>query len=555
MLFGFFVRNNDRKGMVMIKSPALNILWISYEDTSPRFPCYGDNTVETPNLDRLVRNGCVYDHCFSSAGDCAPSRASVITGCWPTWLGAHHMRTTHTDPTTPELPTPYECTPPHQVRCVSEYFQRAGYYCTNNAKTDYQFNPPTTARDDCSRDAHWRNRQTGQPFFAVWNFDQSHESCMWDEPPKWHGPLPDSVPRTDPLRVPIPPEVPDTPETRRSLAKHYDRIAHNDQRLGVLLDQLEEDGEAENTLVMIWSDHGTGLPRHKRWPYDGGIHIPLIVRWPQRIEPGSRSQRMVSQVDFAPTIMAAAGLNRPNHFHGAPFCGPHEISRQYIFASRDRYDTTYDKMRAVRNQRYKLIRNDYPEIPYLGWQSYRNQHPMMRELWRRMATDSLEPAQDWVAATQRPVFELYDCEEDPHELHNLANNSEMQTIKEELETALDEWCASYDVRGNVSEAEMVRSWWPDGTQPQTAAVLAIALGEESAGLAPLAENDQLQGRHLVQLHCSTQGSSIEYKLNDQPWSVYTGPFHLMHGDNSLQARACRIGYQQSTESHWDISVT
>lgn len=239
-----------------------NILWISLEDTTPRFGCYGDLIARTPNIDRLAAGGCRFPNAFSTAGVCAPSRSAIITGMYQTSIGTHHHRTTHTHESTPNLPTPYSAVPPPYVKTFTEYLRGAGYYCTNNSKTDYQFTPPITAWDDNSNQGHWRNRAEGQPFFSVFNPIITHESGMWENEER---PLITNIDDVE-----LPPYLPDTPKARAALARQYDNLATADTRVGKLLDQLEEDGLAENTIVFLWSDHGEGLPRGKRWPYDAG---------------------------------------------------------------------------------------------------------------------------------------------------------------------------------------------------------------------------------------------------------------------------------------------
>ena len=212
-----------------------NILRISFEDTNPFYGYYGDSVAQTPHIDGLAAQGCRWSHCFSTAGVCAPARSAVITGMYPISIGTHHMRTTHTDPATPELPTPYSVVVPHYVKCFPEYLRAAGYYCTNNVKTDYQFDPPTTAWDELGTEAHWRHRpDPEQPFFAVFNLACTHESGMWSDK--------DADPIFKPDEMPVPPYFPDTPKVRQALARMYTHIAANDHELGLLLQQLAEDG-------------------------------------------------------------------------------------------------------------------------------------------------------------------------------------------------------------------------------------------------------------------------------------------------------------------------
>jgi arylsulfatase A-like enzyme len=226
---------------------------------------------------------------------------------YPTSIGTHHMRTSHTNEDTPEMPTPYQAVPPAHVKVFTEYLRAAGYFCTNNKKTDYQFAAPCTAWDENGDQAHWRHRDEGQPFFSVFNPAFTHESQMWPE--KNNKP-----PKTNPDQVVLPPYLPDTPKAREALARQNDNISLGDQYVGRILEQLEEDGLADNTIVFLWSDHGEGLPRAKRWPYDAGIRIPLIVRWPKRLEPGTISELLVSLIDLGPTVLSLTGVTIPLHW-------------------------------------------------------------------------------------------------------------------------------------------------------------------------------------------------------------------------------------------------
>ena len=318
-----------------------NILWFSFEDTNPCYGCYGDTVARTPTLDRLAGQGCVWTNAFSTAGVCAPARSAVITGMYPISIGTHHMRTTHKNRACPEVPTPYSAVIPHYVKCFTEYLRAEGYYCTNNDKTDYQFTPPMTAWDECSSSAHWRNRpDPEQPFFAVFNPTRTHESGMWPEKCP--------SPTFDPAAMKLPPYFPDTPKVREAMARMYTNIEYNDRLFGETLQQLEDDGLAENTIVFHWSDHGP-LPRGKRWPYDSGIHVPMIVRWPGHLPAGALSDELVSTIDLGPTVLSLAGIPVPAHLQGQAFLGPQKRPpRTYVYASRDRHDEAYDMVRAVR---------------------------------------------------------------------------------------------------------------------------------------------------------------------------------------------------------------
>lgn len=527
-----------------------NILWISLEDTSPRFGCYGDDVARTPNLDALAAQGRIYRRAFSVAGVCAPSRSSIITGCYPTWLGTHHMRTTHRNETTPEMATPYSAVLPHMVRPFPEYLRAVGYYCTNNEKTDYQFTPPRTTWDELGPEAHWRTRPEGMPFFAVFNPTVTHESGMW--------PREDEQVATDPDAVSLPPYIPDTPKSRLALARHYDNIERADARVGELLQQLEEDGLADNTVVFIWSDHGEGLPRAKRWVYDQGIRIPLIVRWPGHIPAGETTDELVSLVSLGPTMLSLADVDCPAHMQARPFLGPDAHTPEYVYAARDRFDESHDMVRAVRDARFKYIRNYCPEKPRLLWIPYRNRHPMIQELWRLHAEDALPPEQQVMLAERRPVEELYDTERDPWELNNMARDPEHTETLARLRGALDAWRVKHDALGEVSEADMVNTWYPGGTQPRTGGVVFVPISPASPGTAAMSEGGVVEGPCLLQLHCATQGAAIAYTTepgDDVAWKLYTGPIRLPAGATTVRARANRVGYEESEERSACFSVT
>jgi hypothetical protein len=461
---------------------------------------------------------------------------------FPISIGTHHMRTTHTHPATPELPTPYSAVVPHYVKCFSEYLRAAGYYCTNNEKTDYQFDPPLTAWDELGPQAHWRNRpDPEQPFFAVFNPTRTHESGMWPEKC--------AHPAFDPDDMLVPPYFPDTPKVRQALARMHTHIEESDRELGQLLQQLAEDGLARNTTVFHWSDHGP-LPRGKRWPYDSGIHVPLIVRGPGA-EPGRVSHDLVSTVDLGPTVLSLAGIEIPCHMQGRAFLGAQaRPPRDYIYATRDRYDLSYDMVRAVRDRRFKYIRNYRPDLPYLLWIPYRNRHPIVQEMWRCQLAGELDETQSLMFRHPRPVEELYDTETDPHEIHNLATDPVHQAELTRLRKALDAWLRDVGDMGRIPEDEMVRRWYPGGQQPQTAAPIFIPICEANPGIEP-ARGGTFTAPVAIQIHCATQGASIAYTFErgeDPRWLLYTEPLRLEPGGTHMRARAIRIGYKESEET-------
>ena len=539
------------------KAKRPNILWISFEDTNPFYGCYGDKVARTPNVDKLAAGGRIYPKAFSTAGVCAPARSAVITGMYPTAIGTMHMRTAHTNTHAPELPTPYSAVVPHYVKCFTEYLRAEGYYCTNNVKTDYQFEPPVSAWDELSTEAHWRNRpDQDQPFFAVFNPTVTHESGMW--------PFKCPEPTFDPKDMQLPPYFPDTFKVREAMARMYTNIETADQYMGKLLTQLEEDGLADNTIVFHWSDHGP-LPRGKRWPYDSGIHIPMIVRWPGHIPAGDISDRLVSTVDLGPTVLSLADIPIPQHLQGKAFLGKQEMEpREYIFAARDRYDESYDMIRAARDTRFKYMRHYRQDQPYLQWIPYRNRHPILQEMWRLYISAELEGDQ-LAMFRDRPAEELYDTETDPWELNNLAGDLAYKEHLQRLRGAMDEWIAEVGDMGRIPESEMVERWYPGGKQPATASpqIIPLGQGDDTAdGVMPATGGGTFKGPVLLQFYCATQGASMVYTIEKTPedgapmpphmrgrgeprWLLYSRPLRLEPGSYLLQAKAIRIGYQES----------
>jgi arylsulfatase A-like enzyme len=537
-----------------------NVLWLVLEDTSPRFGCYGDDLARTPNVDALAASGRRYPNCFSTAGVCSPSRASLLTGMYPTSIGAHHMRTTHTDEEVPDLPTPYDAVPPHYVSAVTEPLRRAGYCCTLATKADYQFGEPFTMWDEHAAGADWRTdrRDPGQPFFTMLTRAGTHESGMWD--PDHDGPGVDPVEEltTDPAAVSVPPWLPDTDPVRRSIARQYDQVAAADEWVGEVLDRLAADGHAEDTVVVLTSDHGEGLPRAKRWPYDAGINVPLIVRRPGHTD-GGTCEDLVSLVDLGPTTLSLAGLDVPQYVQGRPFLGSDRSEREYVFATRDRYDTAYDMVRAVRDDRYKYVRHYYPEQPYALWIPYRNRHPAMRELLRLDAAGELTGPPAQFMADSRPTEELYDLHADPHETENLADDPAHRDALERLRAALDDWRARTDDAGAESESEMVGRTGAGGPgeRPRTATPRFVPNAPGNRGMEPVEGRCALDAPATLSIHCGTQGASLAYTTGtgaDPHWLLYDGPIEVPAGETTLRAKAVRYGYEESAERRVTVRV-
>ena len=426
-----------------------NILWISSEDTGTHLRCYGDKRAITPNLDRLASQGVRYLRAYSVAGVCAPSRSAIITGMYPTTLGTMHMRC--------------DARLPANVRCFPEYLRRAGYYCTNNSKTDYNFQASPETWDESSAKAHWRNRRQGQPFFAVFNITVSHESRIpprGDEFGKISSRLAPSD-RQDPKKLRIPPYHPDTEEARRDWANYYEVVTAMDYEAGDRLRELAADGLAEDTIVFYWGDHGDGLPRDKRWLYETSVHVPLIVRVPEKFRaygqshPGKVSRELVSLIDLAPTVLNLASVPLPPQFQGRAFLGENLKSpRQYVYGVRDRMDERYDTIRAVRDRRFRYIRNYETWKPYCQFMSTAEGGPTMQELRRLQAAQALPKEAELFMGATKPAEELYDAENDPYEVKNLAGNSRFRGVLERLRKVHEDWQDETGDLGLIPEPEL-----------------------------------------------------------------------------------------------------
>lgn len=515
-----------------------NILWITVEDMSPHLPSFGDSTVSTPNIDRLAKEGIRYSNFYSVSGVCAPSRAALITGMYPTTIGAMHMRTMQrtaaidkiTDPELLAIPT-YEAVPPAEAKCFTEYLRKEEYYCTNNSKTDYQFATPITAWDESSDKAHWRNGPEEKPFFAVFNFTVTHESRVWERK--------DEPLRVDPDKVPVPPYYPDSPIIRNDIARNYDNIIEMDKQVGELMQQLEEDGLLDSTIIFFYSDHGSGLPRAKRWVYDSGLKAPLIIRFPDRKGEGTVDDQLISFVDMAPTMLSLLEIPIPDYMQGQAFLGPQKAvePREYVYAARDRMDPATETIRAVRDADFKYIKNYRSNEPWVKFIPYRDQMDLMQELLRigKEKGSDLPSSQQWIIAQNKPDEELYDTGKDPHEINNLAAEPAYTSKLEELRKAHEDWKEKTKDMGHIPETELIKQLWPPN------------------GIQPITEKPQLkvvedrEDEMKIQLSSATEGASIAFRTDTTSlWSLYADPLILPIG-STVYARAIRLGFKESEE--------
>lgn len=522
-----------------VKRP--NILWISTEDISPDLGCYGDEYAITPNLDRLAAQGVRYRNAFSTAPVCAPTRSAIITAMYPTTIGSMHMRS--------------KAVPPVGVKAFPEYLRAAGYYCTNNSKTDYNFEappsnrPPDSVWDETSPTAHWRKREDkSQPFFAVFNFTVTHESQIRAPEAAYKRNTARLKPNEfhDPAKAKIPPYYPDTPLVRQDWARYYDNITAMDYLVGDLLKQLEEDGLADNTIVFFWGDHGRGLPRGKRFVYDSGLRVPLLVRWPGQIPPATVNDELVCLFDLGPTALSLAGVPIPAHMQAQALLGPQrKAPREYAFAHRDRMDEAYDMSRSVMGKRFHYIRNFFPGRPYAQHIEYMEEMPTMKE-WRRLYKDhlnaldpnygkALNAAQLHFMAPEKPPEELYDLVNDPYEINNLADLPQHQTTLRQMRLALAKWQKETKDLGLVPELELRERMRPGGVWQKVE--------------APTITLSQVESKQVVRLASKTAGVSVVYttETGAKPhWRLYTSELSFPQ-PVMLRVKACRLGWLESDE--------
>jgi arylsulfatase A-like enzyme len=414
-----------------------NILWITAEDMSATLGCYGDKFATTPNIDRLAKESVRYTKAFASAPVCSPSRSCLITGCYPTSLSTQQMRSGFAIP--------------KSMRGFPALLRARGFYTSNNVKTDYNTGNYADiikhSWNESSATAHWRKRpDTAQPFFSIFNLMTSHQSrtMVWPYA-RFQKEVQSNLSASeihDPAKTPLPPYYPDTPLIRREVARFYDCVTAMDKEVGAILQQLADDGLAENTIVFFYSDHGSGMPRHKRALLDSGMHVPLMIRFPQKWQhlapgkPGTTTDRLVSFVDYAPTVLSLTGEPIPEAMQGRPFLGAKNTRpRRYVFGHRDRVDEVRDLARSVRDGRYLYIRNYMPHLGYNQPTVWPDNGEIRHEFYR-LADEKKMTAPQWhFAAPTRAVEELYDCQVDPQNLRNLADSRKHQAILNRLRAA------------------------------------------------------------------------------------------------------------------------
>lgn len=400
---------------LLLASAALarpNILWITSEDNASHWlGCYGNKDARTPRLDALAAQGLLFTAAYSNAAVCAVARSTILNGVYATSQGTQHMRSRHRIPAS--------------IKPFVAYLREHGYYCTNNSKTDYNFKGnDRSIWDECSGHAHYRKRPGGKPFFAIFNLTETHESALFTRPNEL-------APRLDPAKLTVPPYLPDLPEVRSDIARYHDRMTAMDTRVGEILDRLEKDGLAEDTIVFYYSDHGGPMPRGKRYLEDTGVRVPFIVRIPERyrdlapFESGQAVGEPISFVDLAPTLLSLLGQQKPEHMQGRAFLGSERVDAAVghaVFLFADRFDEVHGMRRGLTDGRWKYIRRFTPHLPAAPCSYYQFSMPSwsaMRNAWKEGRLTGIHK-ELW--ETPQPTEELFDTHTDRWEVQNLASD-------------------------------------------------------------------------------------------------------------------------------------
>ncbi len=457
-----------------VQAAKPNILWIIAEDLGPELGCYGTPEVKTPVLDHYATHGVRYTRAFTVTPVCSTSRSSFMTGMYAMSIGAQNHRS-HRDDNFPL---------PDGVRIVTDWLRPAGYTTANirqltvdpllrdfykgTGKTDWNFTyqSPVDPELPPFDTANWDDLKTHQPFYAQINFPDTHRGDAWAN--AHH-----EIPKEDwaePAKVVIPPYYPDHPVTRGVWAQYLNAIMAVDKKVAFIRDLLKRDGLDQNTILVFLGDHGRAMPRGKQWPYDSGLSIPLIIYWPEgnpdlppptNYHRGTANDQLIESIDLTATTLALAGLVKPPTMQGRVFLGPNsEPERQYAFGGRDRGDETVFMVRTVRDNRYRYLRNKYPERPFLQLNRYKEARYLIIGLMRDLHRQSkLTGPPAVLLAPNRPKEELYDLQEDPWEIHNLIHSPDYADIKARLGKALNAWMERIGDRGRTPEAEEIVDHW------------------------------------------------------------------------------------------------
>lgn len=426
-----------------------NILWIVPEDTSPWMAAYGDNTVATPALDAMAAEGVTFLNAFAANPICSPIRSALITGRYPTSTGVHNHRRSRDGKGRDAIRLP------DGHLTLPELFRANGYETFNIGKDDYNFvydrsvlysageGEPGHIGEWKGKEFDWTELAKGGPFFGQIQLRGGKVRGL------------DEIP-VDSESIELPPYYPDVPSFRKRWEDHYRTIVNTDKEVAEILARLEATGEADNTAVFFISDHGMLMLRHKQFIYDGGIHVPIIVSYPNGKDSirrhGARRDQLITTIDLSAASLELAGIPIPEYFEGRALFSESMQPRDFVPLSRDRADYTFDQIRGVRTSQYKYIRNKYPDVPYMQ-PSYRDGWDETKDWFALKESGELTDAQSLFVADTRPAEELYDLHEDPHEVNNLADDPEYAGILSDLSSTLDAWIVENGDKGQVEENE------------------------------------------------------------------------------------------------------
>ncbi len=438
--------SNSHSPIPIMGKQSPNILWVYLEDTNAWMSCYGDPVVKTPHIDALAERGVRFDRAYMPSAVCTPTRSAVITGMYQTSIGAHEHYSSFRRWRDNEMES-WE--PNHLgVRTLPEIFKAAGYYTFNEGKNHYNF----VFSDEDLYDRKGGNGFKGGQNGTEWSGRKRQDQPFFGQIQLTGGKYSDPPQKVDPETVAVPPYYPDHPVYRNEIAHHYNTILKMDEILGDIINALKRDGLSENTVVFFFSDHGMRLPRHKQFLYEGGIRVPLVVAGPG-IPINKVRTDLVSGLDISAATLVLAGIKIPDHMHGMDMFADH-FHREYVVSARDRCDFTIDRIRSVTTNRYKYIRNFMTDKPYLQPQ-YRDDWESMKLLKQLYRAGKLDEAQARFVSDERPAEELYDLDEDPHEINNLVHSykREHAMALAELRTILHRWIIETDDKGRFPESD------------------------------------------------------------------------------------------------------
>lgn len=501
-----------------------NILWLTSEDHGPHMGCYGDSYATTPNVDALAAKGMLFKHAWSNAPVCAAARTTIIAGMYGPSTGGEHMRSM--------------VAMPEGKKMYPQFLREAGYYCTNNSKEDYNLKKPEGVWDESSGNANWKKRKEGQPFFAIFNETCSHESQLRKRP---------HVAVHDPAKVRVPAYHPDTPEVRQDWAQYYDQVTLADASAGRRLKEIEDAGLAEDTIIFYYADHGSGMPRNKRWPCNSGLQVPMVVYFPpkwQHLAPkeyaaGGKSDRLVSFVDLAPTLLSIAGVQPPTWMQGHAFAGKFQSEPQpFVHGFRGRMDERIDCVRSVTDGRFVYVRNYMPHLSQAQHVSYQFQTPTT-QVWRRLFDEGkTTPEQSIFWTVPKASEELYDLQSDPDEVHNLAAKPEHAETLSKMRKAQEDLALKIRDVGLLPEGEMHAR--AKGTTPydmgHDEAAYPVARILKAAGTA---SSMKMEAMDELKAGIADKDAAVRY------WSVLG---ILMRGKPGLDAARKEVAAAQSDSS-------